>query len=47
VACKNKGCNASTAIAPDVLTAMRSGKQLKVALSEPDQGNHHQADAAG
>jgi invasion protein IalB len=30
--CENKGCYASTPIAPDVLTAMRSGKQLKVAF---------------
>jgi invasion protein IalB len=30
--CENKGCYASTPIAADVLTAMRSGKQLKVAF---------------
>ncbi len=30
--CENKGCYATTPIAPDVLTAMRSGKQLKVAF---------------
>lgn len=30
--CENKGCYASTPIASDVLTAMRSGKQLKVAF---------------
>jgi invasion protein IalB len=30
--CENKGCYASTPIVPDVLTAMRSGKQLKVAF---------------
>jgi invasion protein IalB len=30
--CENRGCYASTPIAPDVLTAMRSGKQLKVSF---------------
>jgi invasion protein IalB len=30
--CENRGCYASAPIAPDVLTAMRSGKQLKVAF---------------
>ena len=30
--CENKGCFAGTAIAPDVLAAMRTGKQLKVAF---------------
>ena len=30
--CENKGCYATTPIAPDVLAAMRSGKQLKVAF---------------
>jgi len=30
--CENRGCYASTPIAPDLLTAMRSGKQLKVAF---------------
>ena len=28
--CENRGCYASTPLAPDVLTALRSGKQLKV-----------------
>jgi invasion protein IalB len=30
--CENRGCYASTPIAPDVLTALRSGKQLKVSF---------------
>ena len=28
--CENRGCYASTPLAPDVLVALRSGKQLKV-----------------
>ena len=28
--CENRGCYASTPIAPELLAAMRSGKQLKV-----------------
>src|SRR6202035_2177599 len=28
--CENRGCYASTPIAPDLLTALKSGKQLKV-----------------
>jgi invasion protein IalB len=30
--CENRGCYASTPIAPDVLTALKSGKQLKVSF---------------
>ena len=30
--CENRGCYASTQIAPDLLTALRSGKQLKVSF---------------
>jgi invasion protein IalB len=30
--CENRGCYASTGIAPDVLTALKSGKQLKVSF---------------
>ncbi|WP_213775013.1 invasion associated locus B family protein [Bradyrhizobium sp. dw_78] len=30
--CENRGCFASTQITPDVLTALRSGKQLKVSF---------------
>jgi invasion protein IalB len=30
--CENRGCYANTPITPDMLTAMRSGKQLKVAF---------------
>jgi invasion protein IalB len=30
--CENRGCYASTPIAPDLLTALRSGKQLKVSF---------------
>jgi invasion protein IalB len=30
--CENRGCYASTVIAPDVLTALKSGKQLKVSF---------------
>jgi invasion protein IalB len=30
--CENKGCYATTPIAPDMLATMRSGKQLKVAF---------------
>ena len=30
--CENRGCYASTPIAPELLTAMKSGKQLKVAF---------------
>jgi invasion protein IalB len=30
--CESRGCYASTPIAPDVLTALRSGKQLKVSF---------------
>jgi invasion protein IalB len=30
--CENRGCYASTVIAPDVLTALKSGKQMKVSF---------------
>jgi invasion protein IalB len=30
--CENRGCYASTPIAPDLLTALKSGKQLKVSF---------------
>ena len=30
--CENRGCYASTPIAPDLLAALRSGKQLKVSF---------------
>jgi invasion protein IalB len=30
--CENRGCYANTPLTPDMLTAMRSGKQLKVAF---------------
>ena len=30
--CENRGCYASTPIAPELLTALRSGKQLKVSF---------------
>ena len=30
--CENRGCYANTPVTPDMLTAMRSGKQLKVAF---------------
>jgi invasion protein IalB len=30
--CENRGCYASTPIAPDLLTALRSGKELKVSF---------------
>jgi invasion protein IalB len=30
--CENRGCYASTPIAPDMLTALKSGKQLKVSF---------------
>jgi invasion protein IalB len=30
--CENRGCYANTPVPPDMLTAMRSGKQLKVAF---------------
>jgi invasion protein IalB len=30
--CENRGCYANTPVAPDMLAAMRSGKQLKVAF---------------
>jgi invasion protein IalB len=30
--CENRGCYASTPIVPDVLTALRSGKQIKVSF---------------
>jgi invasion protein IalB len=30
--CENRGCYASTAIAPELLTALRSGKQLKLSF---------------
>jgi invasion protein IalB len=30
--CENRGCYASTPLAPDMLAALRSGKQLKVSF---------------
>ena len=30
--CENRGCYASTPVAPDLLTALRSGKQLRVSF---------------
>jgi invasion protein IalB len=30
--CENRGCYASTPVAPDLLAALRSGKQLKVSF---------------
>jgi invasion protein IalB len=30
--CENRGCYAGTSIAPDLLAAMKSGKQLKVSF---------------
>jgi len=30
--CENRGCYASTPIVPDVLTALKSGKQIKVSF---------------
>jgi invasion protein IalB len=30
--CENRGCYAGTSIAPDLLAAMKSSKQLKVSL---------------
>jgi len=32
--CENRGCYASTAIAPELLTALKSGKQLKVSFQD-------------
>ena len=44
---KHRGCYASTPIAPDMLAALKSGKQLKVSFQNLGQGNHHHSDAAG
>jgi invasion protein IalB len=30
--CENRGCYAATPIAPDMLTALRTGKQLKISF---------------
>jgi invasion protein IalB len=32
--CENRGCYASTSIAPEMLTALKSGKQLKVSFQD-------------
>ncbi len=37
--CENRGCYASTQIAPDVLAALRSGKQLKISVQNMAKEN--------
>jgi invasion protein IalB len=37
--CENRGCYAGSAIAPDLLTALRSGKQLKVSFQNLGKEN--------
>ena len=32
--CENRGCYASTAVTPELLTALKSGKQLKVSFQD-------------
>ena len=44
---EQRGCYASTPIAPELLAALKSGKQLKVSFQNLGQGNHHHSDAAG
>ena len=45
--CEQRGCYANAPISPDLLAAMRSGKQFKVSFQNLGQGNHHHPDAAG
>jgi invasion protein IalB len=37
--CENRGCYASTPIAPDLLAALKSGKQLKIAVQNMGKEN--------